>query len=103
MRFAWTKLAPRRIIGGMDKQYFVDVYWFRCPKCDGQNSNKAYFGVFEKAEIGAAKHAGLLSYTCTHCGESFPSNRVMTNGEVFGVAKEQALANGLAFESAGSA
>jgi len=94
----------RRIIrAAMVKKYFVDVYWFVCPKCKKQTVSKSYYCIFERAEIGAAKRSGLLTYHCTHCAASFSSKSITTNGEVSEVSREEAIAGGLAFESSGSA
>lgn len=66
---------------------------------------KKYYALFELAEMGAAKGAGLITYTCTHkdCGASYRSNQLLTNGNEEQVSEEEARSNGLAFESKGSA
>jgi hypothetical protein len=93
----------RMIRGAMAKKYFVDVYTYICPTCNKQSLEKAYFAIFAKAEIGTARSAGLYNYKCSNCGAIHRSDRVLVNGESNEVSKEEALANGLVFESKGSA
>lgn len=64
---------------------------------------KMYFLIYQKPEIGQAKLEGLMKYRCSHCKAVHPSNRVMTNDEVHEVSKEEALVNGVDWESKGSA
>jgi hypothetical protein len=87
----------------MEKKYWVDVFYFPCPKCRKTSIGKTYFFIYEKAEIGQAKSNGLLKYTCIHCGASHPSDRVITNGEAMETSPDEALANGIDWESKGSA
>jgi hypothetical protein len=89
----------------MEKKYFADVYFYTCPKCRRQVIGKNYYCLFELAEMGAAKRAGLITYTCTHedCHASYPSDRLLTNGEAVEVSAKEVLSNGLVFESKGQA
>jgi hypothetical protein len=87
----------------MEKLYFVDTYFYVCPKCKKQSMESAYFAVFEKPEIGAARGAGLVTYQCSNCGTTHKSDRVWVNGDVVEVSKAEALKHKLAFESKGSA
>jgi len=87
----------------MPMKYYGDAYFYNCPKCRRQVIGKHYYGVFELAEMGAAKGAGLVTYKCTHedCGASYSSDRLTTNGEALEVSEQEALSNGLAFQSKG--
>jgi hypothetical protein len=87
----------------MEMKYFADVFFYNCPKCKKRTIGKHYYGIFELAEMGAAKQAGLVRFKCTHCGASYPSNRIFVNGEAVEVSSKEALSNGLIFESKGSA
>jgi hypothetical protein len=89
----------------MTKKYYADIFFYSCRDCHKPVIGKMYFAVFDRAEIGAAKQAGLVTYQCTHadCRTSYPSNRQMTNGEITEVPMAEALSEGLAFESKGSA
>jgi len=60
-----------------------------------------YYALFQLAEMGAAKRAGLIKYTCTYagCEASYSSDRVMTNGDVQEVSEQEARSKGLVFES----
>jgi hypothetical protein len=64
-----------------------------------------YFGVFQIAEIGAAKGAGAIEYRCMHpeCNAVYRSDRLLTNGEVVEVSAQEAQSNGLVFDTQGSA
>jgi len=86
-----------------EKKYWVDVYYYTCPSCKRMSNGKTYFFIYQEPEIGQAKMGGLLKYNCIHCGTVHPSNRVITNGDVIEVSKEEALANGIDWESRGSA
>jgi hypothetical protein len=89
----------------MEKKYFADAFFYICPKCKRQTMGKHYYGIFALPEMGAAKRAGLLTFTCMHedCKASYPSDRLLVNGEAVEVSKQEALANGLSFESKGQA
>jgi hypothetical protein len=89
----------------MEKKYYCDVYFYNCPRCRRQVIGKNYYGLFELAEMGAAKGAGLITYKCTSadCGASYRSDRLIFNGEVVEVSKDEALSNGIVFESKASA
>jgi hypothetical protein len=88
-----------------DKKYYVDAYFYFCPTCQGQVLGKKYYALFELAEMAAAKRVGLITYTCSYlyCRASYPSDRLPTNDDVVEVSKEEALKNGLDFESKRSA
>jgi hypothetical protein len=86
-----------------EKKYWVDVYYYQCPTCKKVSIGKTYFYIYQRPEIGQAKMNGLLKYKCIHCGTVHPSNRVRTNGEVVETSAEEALANGIDWESKGSA
>ena len=83
----------------MEKKYFVDVYFFNCPKCKQPAIGGLYFHVYQRAEIGAAKRTGLVSYKCQHCHSKFQSDSLLTNGEVSETTKEEAVSRGIDFES----
>jgi hypothetical protein len=51
----------------MEKTYYVDVYFGGCPNSRKQMMGKKYYALFESSEMGAAKGAGLITYTCNHC------------------------------------
>jgi len=87
----------------MEKMYFLDAYHYICPKCHRPVSGKKYYAVFAMPEIGAAKAAGLIEWACTHPDCGFSSGRILVNGRLEDASKEEALANGLAFESKGLA
>jgi hypothetical protein len=88
----------------MEKEYWGDVYFFTCPACGKNNVGAAYYAIFTESEMGAAKRSGKITYPCKNdaCKKPFPADRV--NGEANKVSKEEALKNGLIWESrAGSA
>jgi hypothetical protein len=89
----------------MPKKYYADAFFYNCPKCRRQVIGKKYYGLFELAEMGAAKAAGLITYKCTHndCGAPYPSDRLLIHGDVLEVSEQEALSNGLVFSSKGSA
>ena len=87
----------------MNKRYFVDAHFYNCPQCRKQTIGKHYYGIYELAEMGAAKRAGLITFTCTHCGASYPSDRILVSGDAVEVSAKEALSNGLVFDSKGSA
>jgi DNA-directed RNA polymerase subunit RPC12/RpoP len=89
----------------MEKKYYGDAYFYRCKKCQRQVIGKKYYALYELAEMGAAKRAGLITYKCTYtdCGAEFRSNQMFTNGDVVEVSKDEALASGIVFESKGQA
>jgi hypothetical protein len=84
-------------------KYFVDVYFYNCPKCSNPVIGTKYYHLRELAEMGAAKMAGLINYTCPFCGDSRSSANLLANGHVDETSESEALANGLAVESKGSA
>ena len=88
----------------MIKRYYADVYFYVCRQCKKQAVGKIYFGVFQIAEIGAAKRAGAFTYQCPNpaCGATYRSDHLLTNGEVMEVPEDEARSNGLVYESAGS-
>jgi hypothetical protein len=88
-----------------EKKYFADAIFFICPRqyCKKQVMQVLYFRAHSKAEVGAARREGLFSYFCPHCRNVIQSNEVHVNGEMNETSKEEALNNGLAWESAGSA
>jgi hypothetical protein len=87
------------------KRYYADVYFYVCRQCKKQAVGKIYFGVFQKAEIGAAKKAGAFTYQCPNpaCRATYRSDHLLTSGEVMEVPEDEARSNGLVYESAGSA
>lgn len=87
----------------MEKKYYADVFVYTCPKCHKQNLDKMYYCLYELAEMGAAKRAGLITYRCMHEPCDFQSNHVLTNGEAIEVSSDEALSNGLVFETKGLA
>jgi DNA-directed RNA polymerase subunit RPC12/RpoP len=87
----------------MEKKYYADAFFYVCRNCKKQTIGKHYYAIYELAEMGAAKRAGLLTFTCMHCGNSVTSDRQLVNGEAAPVSKEEALANGIDFESKGQA
>lgn len=87
------------------KKYYADVYFYVCPSCKRQTLGKNYFALFDLAEMGAAKRAGMIKYRCIHadCNAVYGSDRLLTNGEAVEVSEGEARSNGLAYESKGSA
>ena len=87
----------------MAKKFYADAFFYNCPKCRRRVIGKKYYGLFELAEMGAAKAAGLITYKCTYkdCGASYPSDRLLTSGDVLEVSEQLALSNGLVFNSQG--
>jgi hypothetical protein len=83
----------------MPLKYYGEVYIYNCPKCHKQAMGKNYYALSEKAEMGAAKNAGLIAYKCNHCGAI--DSAVRPNGETAEVSAEEALSGGLAFQSKG--
>jgi hypothetical protein len=89
----------------MIKKYYGDAHFYVCQQCKKQAIGKLYFGVFQMAEIGAAKRAGAFTYQCPNpaCRATYRSDHLLTNGEVIEVSEDEARSNGLVYESAGLA
>src|SRR5215813_6312040 len=87
----------------MEKKYYADVYFYQCPRCRNQVLGKMYYALYDLAEMGAAKGAGLITYRCPHkgCGFESKSNHLLTNGEAVEVSRDEAISNGLVYESKG--
>jgi hypothetical protein len=60
----------------MKKKCFVDIFWFKCVACNRTNHQKAYYRLFEAAQVPEARRTGLLRYTCHHCKRAFSSQQV---------------------------
>ena len=86
----------------MEKKYFLDAYFYQCPKCKQQSLETAYYAAFDKSEIGAARQQGRFTYHCSKCGAAHSSASVKVNGETNEVSKEEAVSHGVAWESKGS-
>jgi|GEM_PF-5229138 len=82
----------------MSKKCFVDIFWFKCLACNRSNHQKAYYRIFDKAQVPESRRAGLLKYTCHHCKRTFSSQQLDVNGELMEVSEREALAKGLALD-----
>jgi hypothetical protein len=82
----------------MKKKCFVDIFWFKCVACNRTNHQKAYYRLFEAAQVPEARRTGLLRYTCHHCKRAFSSQQVDVKGDVMEVSEQEALAKGLALD-----
>ncbi len=82
----------------MTKKCFVDIFWFKCVACNRSNHQKAYYRLFESAQVAEARRRGLLNYTCHHCKRLFSSQQVQVNGELIEVPEQEALAKGLSLD-----
>ena len=84
----------------MPTKCFVDVFWFKCAACNRSNHQKAYYRLFEKAQVAESRQRGLLKHTCHHCKRTFSAVHLAIHSELFEVSEQEALAKGLVLDVA---
>jgi hypothetical protein len=85
----------------MAAKFFVDIFWFKCAACNRSNHQKAYYRLFEKDQVTAARRNGLLTYTCHHCKRAFSSQGLDVRGDLLEVGEQEARAKGIVLDVAG--